>query len=505
MRNKTFIISCVSALLICCAVYYIVIDGIAIPNRTVDSSYKQFLLKASSRSINGRIIISSGSNSQYSIDAGMMEDHFGRLVINLADNGDYPLEHKIYNLSNYANNGDILIFPLEWVHFKRIDGLTAFYVRSIFNEKDDYSFYYRELPFFEKLLFIFKHVPLSLSLSKMFKLNNFSWDDNVKQNDINAMKSIYHNIEQRYRGSVLDDIQARHVDKGSDTLSCDEYIGLTKNFFVSTRFKKDLKLLQTLVKKNNTRVFFTWPAVVGKTGNECYTSEVTKNNLDTFTSKIVDEVSAHGFRFIGNVYDSRFDSSCFRGTYYHIMHHCAIDRTTRLIELLEKEGITKRDGYSSDAIKVILDDFAARIEMSLLANYKAIHLNVPIENADLTKYLYFGKGWSRQEEQGIWSIGKSSTIIVPKPEKPFDFVKFNGQYFNGDEKTGVWINGTFFGDFILTDQTIGINTSILYGEYIKITLEHKNPISAADLGADTDTRKVKYGLQSIELITSEGI
>ena len=56
MRNKIFFIACLAALLSCAAAYFVAVDRVAIPERTVESTYRQFLLKASAP-VKGRIII----------------------------------------------------------------------------------------------------------------------------------------------------------------------------------------------------------------------------------------------------------------------------------------------------------------------------------------------------------------------------------------------------------------------------------------------------------------
>ena len=48
-------------------------------------AYKNYLI--SNTTEQNRIIVESGSNSYHGINSQMLENHFGKLVINLADNG----------------------------------------------------------------------------------------------------------------------------------------------------------------------------------------------------------------------------------------------------------------------------------------------------------------------------------------------------------------------------------------------------------------------------------
>ncbi|MCC6501641.1 MAG: hypothetical protein IT362_00720 [Deltaproteobacteria bacterium] len=505
MRNKTFFMICVAALLSCVAAYFVAVDRIAIPDRSVESTYRQFLLKASAP-VKGRIIISSGSNAIYGIDAGMMERHFGRLTINLADNGNYPLEHKIYNLGNYVTSDDLIIFPLEWGFYWMGEKLSEIYVQSTLDESGSTAFYYRELPFYAKALFVFKQIPLSLSLKRVFALNSFpARNSELRRSEREAIGNISSLLSQGLRGSDLGDSRMFIVDSDTRILSCDQAT-FRDRFRVSERFRMDLKLLQSMAAKTGAKVVFTWPSVVGKIGNECYTSEAARKNMDAYVREIKAEVEGHGFKFIGDPYESRFDSSCFKDTYYHILHHCAVDRTARLIEHLESEGLmSKRQGYSSEAADKTLSDYALGMESSYIKSFGASPVDTPIEKTDLTKYLYFRQGWGPQEKEGLWSVGLTSTIIIPKPEKAFKYIRLKGRYLNGIERTGVWINDNFVGSFKLTDQVVMVGGYMPSDGNIRLMLDYAEPVSMADPGLNDDQRKTKYVIQGVELMTDKGI
>lgn len=504
MRGKTFFIACLSAFILCSAGYFAAVDRLAIPERVVERSYRQFMLEASD-SIPGRIIISSGSNSIHSVMAGMIEDHFGKPAINISDNGSYPVEYRIYNLTNHVSRGDLILLPLEWGYYAEKNRLPENYVKSILDKAGSNSFYYRELPFYEKARFIFKHLPFSLALKRMAGLNAVRrFNKALARSESDSLQYIYNSIDEGLRGSyIIDDGPMEVAKDGAHLLDCDKYI-LAKNikngFIVSGQFKKNLRLLTAMVKKTGAKVLFTWPAVVGKTGNECYTSEIVKKNLKGYAQKIKEEVEKYGFRFIGDVYDSRFDKRCFRNTYYHVTHNCGIERTKKLIKLLEEEGVEKKAGYSTGETKKTLYDYAQNLEISFLTGLKTIPVNFLIEDEDMTKYLRFRKGWSHQEKWGVWSTGEKSIIIFPNPEEPYAAIRFKGSYFNGREKTAVWINGELMGRFFLTDKVIKVGKNISGAGLIRITLEHKNPVSPLELGKSKDERKIKYGLRAIELI-----
>ncbi len=117
-------------------------------------------------------------------------------------------------------------------------------------------------------------------------------------------------------------------------------------------------------------------------------------------------------------------------------------------------------------------------------------LNTPIKKVVLVKYLVT-TGWSDQEDWGIWSLGKKSLFQFAKPEKPCKAIRFKGNYFNGDEKTKVWINGTLLGEFILANKIINIDNQSFSGDSVKIELGHSNIISPTSLGIGKDPREMK--------------
>lgn len=275
MSSKRFIILALFILLLCALAYPLAVDKIAIPDRLIDQSYQQFLLKAS-RPIHNRIIISSGSNSTRSIDASLMEQYLGRLVINTADNGSYPLEHKIYNLSNYVSAGDIILFPLEYRYYTETEKLLENYVKSVLNKLGSISFYYSELPYYKKLDFIYNHIPFTLALQRVLIPNSlWLFNDMLRKTEEYSVAFVRDSIDAGRRGSALRDDPEGLLRDGTGGQTCDEYLfggKISEAFRVSEQFRENLSLLQRIAEDKGVKIIFTWPAVTGKIGNECYTS-----------------------------------------------------------------------------------------------------------------------------------------------------------------------------------------------------------------------------------------
>lgn len=128
MRARHFVIGVVVGMVGLAASWFLAVDHwLAVSPPPVSWSYKQFLLENVPAP---RLIIVAGSNAHYSIDPAVLERRYRVPVINLADNGSYPLTHKLYNLLRYARSGDLVIMPLEWSQYALPGPLSAEYVEA---------------------------------------------------------------------------------------------------------------------------------------------------------------------------------------------------------------------------------------------------------------------------------------------------------------------------------------------------------------------------------------
>jgi len=432
MRGRSFLIATVSTMLFCGLAYFLAVDKLAISRRFVDQTYKEFLLKGT-ESLPGKIIIDSGSNSLYSIVAELLENHFRRPSLNISDYAGAPFRYKIYNIGNHLSRGDIVVLPLEWKYYREGEKFSKRYVEFILDKKGKQSFYYFELPLLEKARFIFTGMPLSLTMARIFTLTGIRTHNKpMVEDEIASIRSFNYFIDNSRRGShLVDDGRMEPGDERTDTETCDQYLFSRKpdkGLTISKTFRKNLSLLEAVAKKKGARVVFTWPAVVGKTGNECYTSTFVRENLDTYADKVREEVKKHGFEIVGSPYESRFDSSCFRDTYYHIRYDCAIERTKRLIRDLDAIGLTKKNEYSPKATNAVLRGYLANLPSSFYSAREPIRVNTLLDKKALGENLYLINGWSWQEEWGIWSTGRESEIVLSRPREDFDAIRFRGVY-----------------------------------------------------------------------------
>jgi hypothetical protein len=337
MRESKFILACLASFVLLGFGHFLLIDRLAIADNPLGVSYRHFLLRATD-DLPKRIIVESGSNSIHAVDAQALEQHFGRPTIILSDNAGYPLSHKIERLANHLKADDILILPLEWVHYRADTKLPADYVESILDERGSNAFYYRELSWPERFRFVYQSVPFRLGLQSAAQLHGLeSRNPYIAVSSQESLTRFKNAIRQSARGSEM--IAERpEPDALTRGLACDHYLfGLFEFPQVSETFRDNLRSLAKLRDTSGAKIFFAWPAVVARDGNECY--QVYDQQIREYVSTIRRLTEAQGFSFLGEPEQSRFDHSCMLDTYYHVSSQCAGTRTHRLITALEAQGL----------------------------------------------------------------------------------------------------------------------------------------------------------------------
>lgn len=223
MKSNKFLFLSLFFFLGICLGYFYIIDSIAIYERQIPRSYKQFLLKNSTH-YQKKIILIGGSDVHHGIDALEIEKFFNVPVINIGDNGGYPLRHKIYNVQEYVQPNDIVIFSLPWLHYFDDGRLTDDYVRSVVDNYATNSFFYRTLPLLEKVKFVFSDIPYKKAIAAAFTRPNIIEKINYQHKSINMFRGKVSSQGGDARGGTLRDGPEDVEDDGSRVLSCDEYV-----------------------------------------------------------------------------------------------------------------------------------------------------------------------------------------------------------------------------------------------------------------------------------------
>ena len=200
------------------------------------------------------------------------------------------------------------------------------------------AFYYWELPWQERALFVYRSIPINLGLQSILRLNGVeAWNPQISATTQGSLVRFEQEIRRGARGSQMTDVP-QPLDHLTSGLACDHYLfGLFEFPDISKTFRDNLQRLSTLRQTSGARVFFTWPAVAARDNDECY--QLLGPGIQQYTDNIRQISEEQGFAFLGEPGHSRFDSSCMLDTYYHVRARCANARTQRLILQLEEAGL----------------------------------------------------------------------------------------------------------------------------------------------------------------------
>ncbi|MCF6331012.1 MAG: hypothetical protein L3I99_05635 [Sulfurimonas sp.] len=385
-KPKKFLLLTFSIFSISVVLYILAFHFIGNKKMQISHSYKEFLLI---NTVGSRFIIDSGSNSKHSIDAYELEKEFAIQVINLGDNGGYPLEQKLARLEKHLHKGDIVLLPLEWQYYSRKN------IESIFstNILSKLNYYYNFYSFMGELKLI--GATPYIDIISVIKEKN-----KLHKNQNNYIKLHLESYANHERGSSA---RTLAFDE-SITDTCDEYVlseQLKNGFILSDKFKKNMQIIKRL-KANGTQIVFTWPVVAG---DDCY-SEKNKKKLDNFIIDIRDYLEENNISIIGDPYENKFSTKNRSDTFYHINSNAQKIKTQRLINQIKQsslgEELNKNDHYKYLQYK---KGFARNI-MDLWN--KTYEKNEKIDFR-FSKIVFYG--WSNAEKDFRWSSGNKSELI----------------------------------------------------------------------------------------------
>ena len=318
-------------------------DFFTTSNRKVPYSYTQFLLEKVGAP---RIVIDAGSSSMFGIEPALIEQAFGRPVIDVADNGSIPLEMKIDRLLRYAREGDTLILPLEWVYYTRQS------VPQDFTDKtpDEYAAYYASQPFARRLAFVVQHASLH-NLSDAGRL--------YLRKDLQRVHTarIQADMAKWPFGDRKDD---RRRQVFVNNMSCADYIAAAGSMVSDVTWAA--ARLADLQTKRRIQVYVTWPAVAG---TDCY---VLKDGRLPIAEEARRLFERRGISVVGEPEDSYFGSEHMLDTYYHVDSAAACIRTERLIARLRAAGLApdgSNDGSSDNTTIALASEALRRLALQL--------------------------------------------------------------------------------------------------------------------------------------------
>jgi hypothetical protein len=502
MDAKRYLVLVLALLVLICAAYFIAVDSLAFADRRVPKYYKSFLLEGAG-SLRNKIIIEAGSSVTHAYRSEIIENHFGRYTLNLADNAGFPLGHKLHRLRPYLQPGDVVVLPLEWNYYSAPPGLQRSYTQFLLADNGAGSLHYRHLPLSERLRIVYRDVPFDLAMERLLNLNAVeSFNPKLTRGERVDLARFRQRVKAGDRGDFnYPERRASGVAKAART-HCDSYVfflPMLADFKLSTRFQAEMALVEQLARQRQVRFVFVWPTVVDDAGEECYQSELVKTKLPALVAQIEHAVAAAGAEFVGSIDDNLFDESCFWDTNYHLDHikdECAASHTRGLIADLESLGITREPEYQYSTVANTLLAFADDFEADSLITPLPLGRRLSIDEAGL--YLSFYSGWYLSEGWGRWSSGAESVLLIPLAgQQRIRALRLVGRYFDGDETTVVYLNGEYAGEVSLIDAKLTIPPTALESGLLKVELHHKTPRSPRSVNGTDDDRLISYALEGI--------
>lgn len=335
--------------------YFVVIDKVLTPSGMgIPGSYKELLL---TRNKGEKLIVDSGSNSFFGIEAHNLSNQLSRTVVNMADNAGYPLKHKFRYLARYAEKGDIILLPLEWQQYTTME-YPENYVTPILNGM--LSYYYDSLPFKERFYIVYRKMPANIFLDALAKRTSSPFN---KKWALKQLEKYKERLLPQNANSLGSGLATFNKEEHNPHQPCDSYIFSAQRkhgFVLGDDFKMAASYLNDAV-KDGVRVIFTWPVVVDYSPqNRCYTSVMAKNNLTIFSATVREYIESLGFEIIGTPEESHYPDHYFNDTFYHLTEEGAEIRTRKLAKQLFSAGVTKKDDNYS--VRKVIDKYMLLID-----------------------------------------------------------------------------------------------------------------------------------------------
>jgi len=215
--------------------------------------------------------------------------------------------------------------------------------------------------------------------------------------------------------------------------------------------------------------------------------------------------------------------SDFHGEFYLLgEHHAGLIPITREL-LLKWSNLTSMDDSSEGFLNLVFSGVPIRScysgtiveDLGLFDNaleYLTSYGLTPwdgekcLTNAS-NQHLFFSSGWSFPEGWGIWSAGSESWIKCYLGDKlkaaRQRTLRIHGRYFGTEEDTGLEINGVPLGNHNLKSLELELPETLFHNGHIAIKLSHNKPLRPMDTEGGVDCRELKFGLESIEIVTTD--
>lgn len=261
-----------------------------------------------------KIIIVSGSNALFGIDSKMLQEHFGKKVVNYGVNAGVLLPYTLYKAKEVIKPHDTVILPLEY-HMYTYNGIPNEQMIDYIFSRDIKALY--TLTPKEQFYMVW-----NITFKRLYDGYKATGGTKVTQGLYGV-----HNIDEF--GDQLGNTQ----EAKSEAIATELDTHKPNNY--GSLYSKDLLMWSYLdefvlwCKSQDARVIFVPPTML------YFDTYKTDPKEKWFYENIANEIKNRGWEFVGNPYDYMYDKSSYFNTDFHLTNEARVLRTKQLINNLK--------------------------------------------------------------------------------------------------------------------------------------------------------------------------
>lgn len=320
MFYKKYIASFIFSFLSCCVIFLLLVSsqvGIATENtRTRHDFYavKSRIVHSVNRK---KLLPIAGSNSLFGISCKMIYEATKFACTNGGTSADLGIHHILYNARSWAKPGDIVILPLEYLHYQNSSGLNQQLIEYVFAYDMNY----------------FKKVNITTKLSMIGGISFETLTKNIKSSLKNKK---HHNKQSQLSTSSTNQTAYGYINKYGDRTDYTEKLNHIDNikpmktygYIENTSGMKTIRKFVEWCKLNDVQVFAAWP-------NTIYFNVYQEEDKQQYFQSIKDFYENIKVPVLGKPEDFMYDKSMFYDTSYHLNTKGRSQSTQKLIDLLK--------------------------------------------------------------------------------------------------------------------------------------------------------------------------
>ena len=286
-----------------------------------------------------KILFVGGSSTFFGIDAGRIEQSLGIHTLNLGVSIGRPFAVMVNEIAPYLESGDIVIFPLEYEHYRSETSYTEWFTNQVMAWDPDYFW---QLNAAEKARFMFSVLPQRVLLGVMIKTAG-SYIDSVQARQLKPPTQILRLVHEawsqpNYSPSKM--YSFLNNDPHGDAImrtpeptvvSTEDPYELDLDFIDSGYFWSALQEFVAGCRSKGVLVYFAWPPVVK--GKLDFHSPRVKRAV----TEIMGRLKGMAIPFLGTPSNFQYDSGDFTDSLYHLSLQGRAEHTSRLLGYLMKE------------------------------------------------------------------------------------------------------------------------------------------------------------------------